>query len=117
MLKNLRCQRNNLHVDGTQLAGHGAEDTASAELTGIVQQDTGIVVETDIGTVGATDFLLGADDDCIGNGALLGVAARNGALDGDDDLVAYGSVTMAGTAQDADAENLFRTRVVSHQQT
>ena len=48
MLKNLRCQRNDFHVYSTELTCNGAEDTATAKLTGIVQEYTSVVIEADI---------------------------------------------------------------------
>ena len=48
MLKNLRCQRYDFHVHGTELTCDGAEDTAAAKLTGVVQQYASIVVEADV---------------------------------------------------------------------
>ena len=50
----LGCQGNNLHVGGAQLAGHGAEDTGATKFAGVVEQYAGVVVEADVGAVGAT---------------------------------------------------------------
>ena len=114
-LKNQADRLSNIVV--AELAGHGTEDTGTHDLVLLGQQHASVVVEADVGTVGTADLLLGTDDDGIGNRALLGVAARNGALDGDDDLVADSGIAVAGTTEDADAEHFLRTRVVSHQQT
>ena len=97
-----------------ELAGHGTENTGAAEFACIVQKNTGIVVETDIGTVGATDLFLGANHDGARDSTLLGVSARNSTLDGDDDGVADGRITVVGTAKDADAEDFLCTAVVGH---
>ena len=48
MLKDFRCQRNNFHVNRTKLTRNRTEDTTTAKLSCIIQQDTGVVVETDI---------------------------------------------------------------------
>ena len=117
MLKNLRCQRYNFHVYSTELTCDGAEDTAAAEFTGIVEQHTSIVVETDIGTVSAADFLLRADNYRIGNRTFLDIATGNRTLNSDNDLVAYTGITTAGTAENTDAEDFLRTAVICHQQT
>ncbi len=48
MLKNLWCQRNDFHVNRTELTCNRTENTASTKLACIIQQDTSIIVETDI---------------------------------------------------------------------
>ena len=65
MLKYLSCQRNYFHVRCTKFAGYGAEDTATSHLTSIVQQNACVVIEANVRTVGATDFLLRANDQSL----------------------------------------------------
>ena len=61
MLKNLRCQRNDFHINGTQLTSNRAENTAAAKLSSVIEQHTGVIVKTDIRTVCTTNFLLCAN--------------------------------------------------------
>ena len=48
MLKNLRCQRNDFHVYRTKFACNRAENTAATKFACIVEQNTSIIIETDI---------------------------------------------------------------------
>ena len=114
MLKNLRCQRNDLHVNGTKLTGYGAEDTAATELTGVVQKYTGIVVEADVRTIGTTDLLLCADDQSLRYCTLLYVTRRDCVFDSNDNHVTYAGITAAGTTQDTDAKSLACAAVISY---
>ena len=74
LLKYFGCEGNDLHVDSAEFASNRTEDTASAKFTGIVEEDAGIVIEADVGTVGTADFLLGAYDESLGNGTFLDIA-------------------------------------------
>ena len=88
----------------TQLSGHWPEDTGADEFTGLVQQHASIVIEADVGSVGTTGFLLGADYDCLRDGSFLHVTARDGAFHGDDDDVARVGVTFLRSTQHSDKE-------------
>ena len=114
MLKNLRCQRYDFHVHSTELTGYGAEDTAATKLTGIVQQYTGIVVETDVRTVGTTNLLLGTNHQSLRHCTLFHITRRDCALDSNDNHVAYACIAAAGTTQHTDAQALAGTAVVSY---
>ncbi|CCY65376.1 unknown [Prevotella sp. CAG:1124] len=48
MLENLWCQRNDFHVNCTELTGYRTENTASAKFSCIIQQHTSIIVKTDV---------------------------------------------------------------------
>ena len=74
MLENLGSERNDLHVCCTKFACYGAEDTGTAELAGVVEQDTSVVVKADIAAVGTTDLFLCADNDCLADSAFLYIA-------------------------------------------
>ena len=98
VLKYFGGQRNDFHVGGTQFTGYRAEDTATSHFTGTVQQHTGVVVETDIGTVGTTNLFGGAHNNGFGYGTFFQVARRNDAFNGNYDDVAYRRITTTGTA-------------------
>ena len=89
-----------------------AEDTSAAEFVGSGEQNTCVVIETDIGAILTTDLFLGADDNGLRDGALLDVARRKGILDGDDDSVTDAGLTLLGAAEDADTECAFSTTVI-----
>ena len=114
MLKNLRCQRYDFHVHSTELTGNGAEDTAAAEFTGIVQQYASVVVEADVRAVGTTNLLLGTNNQSLRYCTLFHITRRNCVLDGNDDDVAYACIAAAGTTQHTDAQALAGTAVVSY---
>ena len=112
-LERLRCQRHDLHVLlVTQLASHGAEDAGALGSTGVVDQHGGVLVEADVRTVLATDFLLHANDDATDNVALLDAAVGSCLLDAADDDVAKACIAALGAAEDLDALHLARAGVV-----
>src|SRR5690606_2929824 len=76
-----------------------------------------VLVELDVGTVGTTAFLLGANDDRLDDVTLLHVSTGDGVLDRGHDGVAHSRVTAAGTTEHADAEDLLRTGVVRDTQS
>ena len=114
MLKYLRCQGNNLHVYGAQLTSHRTEDTAATELACIVQEYAGIVVEADVGTISATDFLFRTNNQSLRHCTLLYVTRRDCVLDSNDNHIAYAGIAAACSAEHTDAECFACTAVVSN---
>lgn len=98
---------------GTEFTSHWPKDTGADRLLLVVQQDGGVAVEADDGTVGTTHAVLGANDHGSHDLALLHFAARNRFLDGDLDDVADAGVTAVGTAEHLDAHHTTRAAVVS----
>src|SRR5699024_9956710 len=69
-------QGQDLHVVlVAQLAGHGPKDTGTSGVLVVLDQNSGILVETDIGAVGTADALGAADDHGLDDLALLHSAA------------------------------------------
>src|SRR5690554_433959 len=95
-----------------QLAAHGAEDAGSARLAVTLEDDRGVLVESDVGPVLAAALLRGAHDDRLDDVALLDVATGDGVLDGGDDDVTDTGVAPAGASEHTDAEDLLRAGVV-----
>src|SRR6266545_2728733 len=89
-----------------QLAAHRAEDARATRVLLLVDDDGSVLVEADVGAVGAALLLLGA------HVAFLDRAARDGVLHRRDDDVADGGVASPGAAEHADAQDLLGTRVV-----
>src|ERR1019366_7241676 len=100
-----------------QFAADGPEDTGSARLQLVVDQHGGVLVETDVGAVGTTPLLLGANDDAADHVTLLHRGAGDGVLHRSDKDVTDRRVTAARTTQHADAEHFLRTGVVGHLET
>src|SRR5690606_8980001 len=84
----------------------------------LLDEDDGVGVELDVGTVGAAGGLGGADDDGLGLVAGLDVRAGEGLLDGDHHAVAHAgraageAAGAGGAAVDADDVRDLRARVV-----
>ncbi len=114
MLKNLRCQRNDLHVYCTQLTSHGAEDTASTQFASIVQEHASIVVKADVRAISTADLFLGANNQSLRHCTFFHVARRNGVFDGNDNDVANTGITAAGATQHTNAKSLASTAVISY---
>ena len=91
-----------------------AEETCSAKFTRAVEKNACVVIETDVRTVRSANLFLCADNYCLGDCALLGVTARDCALDGNYDLVANCRIPMMRTAKHTDAEDLLCTAVVGN---
>src|SRR5690242_2693887 len=118
-LEHLRRQRDDLHeLLVTQLAAHGAEDAGTTGVAlGVLEDDGGVLVEPDVGTVRTTALLHGADDDGLDHVTLLHRATGDRVLDGGDDDVPDTGVAATGATENADAENLLGTRVVGDTQS
>ncbi|CAN4034370.1 HNH endonuclease, partial [Dysosmobacter welbionis] len=82
----------------------------------ILDQDGGIVVETDIGAVRPADALGAADDHGLDDLALLHRAAGGGLADGRDDHIADVAELPLGAAQDTDALDLLGAGIIGHLQ-
>ena len=108
------CQRNHLHVYCTKFTSHRAEDTATTHFASSIEQDTSVVIEADVGAVGTTNFLLRADDDCLGYDTLLQVRRGDDALDSNDDDITDRGIATARTAEDADTEGFLCTAIVCY---
>src|SRR3954451_3204906 len=116
-LEHLRSKRDDLHEPAVaQLAGHRPEDARPARVVGLVDDHRGVLVEADVRAVVATEGLLRAHDDRADDLALLDRALRRRLLDGRGDDVTHARVAALVPADDADAEDLPRARVVSHAQ-
>src|SRR5690606_28114441 len=79
-------ERDDLHeAPLSQLAADGAEDAGRPRLPRIVDDDRGIVVEADVGSILPPNLLRGANDDGLGHVTLLHRTIRQRILDRDDD--------------------------------
>src|SRR4051795_11740024 len=113
MLEHLRRERHDLHeVALAQLAGDGAEDARPARVVLGVDDHGRVLVEGDVGAVGAAEGLLRAHDDRRDDLALLDRPLRVGLLDRGGDDVADARVAPPRAALDADAQDLARAGVV-----
>src|SRR5690606_29546098 len=69
--EDLRCQRHDAHeLLVTQLAAHRAEDARAPRLAGVVDEDSGVLVEADVAAIGPAALLLDAHDDALDDVAL-----------------------------------------------
>ncbi|EAQ46846.1 hypothetical protein MED193_16674 [Roseobacter sp. MED193] len=115
MLQHLRSKRDDFHeVLGAQLTNNWSKDTCTYGLVVGVQDDGGIAIKTDRGTIGTTDFFGGANDDGLTDITFLNATAGDGFLNRDNNDVAYGCVFTLGTTQNLDALNSASAGVVSN---
>src|SRR5439155_24537370 len=114
-LQHLRGERDDLHEPLlAQFAGNRPEDARAAGVLLFVEDHDRVVVETDVGAVGPSAFLRGANDDRADALALLHGTAGERVLHGADDHVADARVAASGPAEDADTQDLFGPGVVRH---
>jgi hypothetical protein len=107
-LNNFGSQGQDLHVIlVAELTGDGSKDTSAAGVLVLTDEDCGILVKADIGTVGATNTLVGTDDNCLNDFALLNGAAGGCLADRGNDNVADVAVLALGAAKYADAFDFF----------
>src|SRR6185312_6122652 len=112
-----RCEGDDLHeVAVAELAGNRSEDAGSTRVALRVDQHGRVLVERDVGPVGPSELLLGADDDRLDDLALANAAVGGRLLDRRSDHVAHARVTAVVAALDADDQDLARTRVVGDAQ-
>src|SRR5919106_159107 len=117
MLQHLRRERHDLHVPLLpQLARDRAEDAGGPRLPGVVDQDRGILVESDVGAVLAAGLLGRPHDDRLGHVSLLHLAGRDRVLDGHHHGVAEAGVAALAPAQHPDHQRLAGPRVVGDAQ-
>src|SRR5205814_6182280 len=111
--EHLGSERDDLHEAARpQFARHRTEDAGADRLALAADQHRGIAVEADRATVGAPDFLGGADDDGAVHVALLDPAARDRLLDRDDDHIADARGLAFGAAEHLDALDPPRAGIV-----
>src|SRR6185437_5028140 len=112
-LEHLRRQRDDPHEALLpQLTADRAEDASAARISAVPDQDGGVLVEADIGTVCAAAFLTGTHYDRLDDVALLDASPGQRVLDGRHDDVTDARVSPAAAAEHADAQDLLGTRVV-----
>jgi len=111
-LKDFRGQGNDTHVITiAQLTGYGTKDAGTPGFVLVSEEDYGIVIETDVRTVLATDLLFGPYDDGLGDRTFLD-ASRGGVLDRDYDLVTDRCITPFGPSEHTDTEDLLGPTVI-----
>src|SRR5262245_36522523 len=116
MSQHLRSQRDDLHEASlAKLPRHRPEDAGPARVLRVGRQDHDrVVVEPDVGAVGATALLGGANDDGLDDLALLDRAAGQRVLHRPDDDVPHVRVPAGAAAEHANHEDLLRPGVVRH---
>src|SRR5690606_12930547 len=116
--EHLRRQRDDLHeLLVAQLAPDRPEDARASRLVVVLDEHRGVLVEADVGAVGATLLLHRADDDGLDDVTTLHIGARDGVLDGGDDDVADARVAPPRATEHADGQDLLGTRVVGDSQS
>src|SRR5512147_229201 len=95
-----------------ELAGHRPEDALALRVLVRVDDDAGVVVETDIRSVRPAILLRDADYDRLLHGAFLDGAGGKGVLDRHGDDIADAGVSPPGAAEHLDALDPFRPGVV-----
>src|SRR5262245_39988528 len=95
-----------------ELPRHRTEDAGADRLLLIGDQHRGVPVKADHRAVGAANVLGGAHHPGLHHGALLDAATRDRLLDRHHDDVADTRIFAPGAAQDLDALNLARARIV-----
>src|SRR4051794_16831992 len=117
MSEHLRGERDDPHEPlVAELPADGAEDARPAGVAAVADDDRGVLVEADVGTVRTTALLHRADDDGLDHVALLDPGSGQRVLHGADDDVADARVASPGTAEHPDAEDLLCSGVVGDSQ-
>src|SRR5258708_24489176 len=111
--EDLGSERDDLHeLLGAELARHRPEDAGPDRLAFLAHHHRAVGVELDVAAVGPLELALGAHDDGAGDLALLHFGIHQRLLDGDDDDVADGGVSLFRAAQHLDAGDLLGAAVV-----
>src|SRR5262249_3159435 len=96
-----------------QLTGHRAEDTRAAGIVFLVNDDHGIAVKTQIGTIVPRNRLPGANHDGVADFALLHRAIRRGFLDVNLDDVTDAGIHLVAS-EDTDRGGALGARVIGN---
>lgn len=72
----LRERGDDLHILIAKLTSDGTENTSTAHFTLVVQKHHGVIVETDVRSVGTSDLLGRSNYDCLRYSTLLDIARR-----------------------------------------
>src|SRR3954465_3012643 len=116
--QHLRGERDDPHEAlVAELTADGAEDARPARVAAVADDDRGVLVEADVGTVGTTALLHRADDDGLDHAPPLDTGTGQRVLGGRDDDVADARVASPGAAEHPDAEDLLRPGVVGDSQS
>src|SRR5882757_796561 len=116
--EHLRCQGDDLHETLVpQLSADRPEDAGAPRLVVRADQHGGVLVELDVRAVRPALLLGGTDDHGLHHVALLHRGTGDGVLDRGDDDVADARVATRRTAENPDAEDFLRTRVVGDAQS
>ena len=97
----------------SQFPCYRSKNTCSLGVAVVVDDDCCIIVEADVGTVSAADFLLRSDDYGLDNVALLYVAVGRGFANRSDYNVADCTDFAEAAALYLNAENLARAGIIS----
>src|SRR3989304_2691502 len=101
---------------GPELPRHRPEDAGPDRFHLRVDQDRRVLVEPDVAPVSPPDFLGRPHHHGLVDVSLLHLAVGDGLLDADDDDVPYACVPALAPAQDLDAAEALRARVVGRVQ-
>src|SRR3712207_4942388 len=105
MSQHLRSERDDSHEAlVAELPADGAEDARTARVAAVADDDRGVLVEADVGTVGTTALLHRADDDGLDHVALLHAGAGQRVLDGAHDDVTDARVASPGATENRSEE-------------
>jgi hypothetical protein len=109
------CQRNDLHKTSfAQFPSHWSKNTSPLGILLLIQDNSGIIIELDMGPIGTAYFFRRAHDDGPHHITLFHRSPRRSPFDRSHDLVADTTVSARRTTQDADAQNFFTTGIVRH---
>src|SRR5512145_2123973 len=112
-LQDFRSQGDDLHeLLRAELARHGPEDAGADRLALRVVENRRVLVEPQLAPVGSADLLGRPDHHGLVDVPLLDLAVGNRLLDADDDDVADARVSPLAPAEDLDATEALRARVV-----
>src|SRR5690606_17608924 len=116
--EHLRRERDDLHeLPIAQLAANRPEDACASRFVVVLDEHRGVLVEPNVGAVGATLLLRGPDNHGPDDVTTLHVGARDGVLDGGDDDVTDTRVAPPRATEHPDGQDLLGTRVVGDSQS
>ena len=99
-------------ADGTNAGVINHQDQVNEG--GKLDEDGGVVVETDIRSVGTSDLLGRSNYDCLRYSTLLDIARRRSALDSHYDFIADRRVATLRAAKHTDTKHFLCTAVISY---
>jgi hypothetical protein len=113
LLENLRSQGDDLHKPlGPKFPGNRTENSGSHRISLGIDEDSGVVIKLDVGTVGTFHLFPRPDNDSTSDIPFSNLGIGKSIFDGNNNDVSQGGILPTGAAEDFDTPQSLGSRIV-----